>query len=188
MHEIERTERFTLIGSEARHGKLTLFAAEGPREPGALVHVALRVSRLPEGEVFHDVAEGLRVGLVEAPTDIEYDLDHVALQVPDPEASAAAWCRLGFEPAEPRGDAVRVEAGGAFVELHRGEPPHAERPLLNHLAVLVDSADDLQTQAEAAGAAVTNVVDAENTYAVFVTGPDGVSLEYVEHKPGFSLV
>src|SRR5581483_12225957 len=96
MHEIERTERFTLIGSEARHGKLTLFAAEGPREPGALVHVALRVSRLPEGEVFHDVAEGLRVGLVEAPTDIEYDLDHVALQVPDPEASAAAWCRLGF--------------------------------------------------------------------------------------------
>ena len=30
--------------------------------------------------------------------------------------------------------------------------------------------------------------DAANTYAVFVNGPDGVKLEYVEHKPSFSLV
>src|SRR5437667_309157 len=29
MHVIERTERFTLVGSDARRGKLTLFAAEG---------------------------------------------------------------------------------------------------------------------------------------------------------------
>ena len=29
MHVIERTERFTLIGSDARRGKLTLFAEEG---------------------------------------------------------------------------------------------------------------------------------------------------------------
>jgi hypothetical protein len=32
------------------------------------------------------------------------------------------------------------------------------------------------------------VVDAENTRAVFVWGPDRVKLEYVEHKPSFSLV
>ena len=38
--------RFTLVGSDARRGKLTLFEAEGPREPGALKHVALRVSSL----------------------------------------------------------------------------------------------------------------------------------------------
>ena len=36
MHVIDRTDAFTLIGSNARHGKLTLFEAEGPREPGAL--------------------------------------------------------------------------------------------------------------------------------------------------------
>src|SRR5918912_4422380 len=56
MHVIERTERFTLVGADARRGKLTLFAAEPPRERGALKHVALRVGdldaaldALPEG-------------------------------------------------------------------------------------------------------------------------------------------
>ena len=29
--------------------------------------------------------------------------------------------------------------------------------------------------------------DAPNTFAVFVWGPDRVKLEYVEHKPSFSL-
>src|ERR671930_2583165 len=46
MHVIDRTDKFTLVGSDARRGKLTLFAAEGPREQGALKHVALRVSDL----------------------------------------------------------------------------------------------------------------------------------------------
>ena len=44
MHVIDRQDNFTLIGSDARRGKLTLFDAEGPRERGAFKHVALRVS------------------------------------------------------------------------------------------------------------------------------------------------
>src|SRR5204863_2684611 len=106
MHVIERTDRFTLVGSNARRGKLTLFAAPGPRERGALKHVAFRVSDLGEAEaelppgldleragngVYSDVSEGLRLGLVEAATDVEYDLDHVALYSADPEGTAAAW-------------------------------------------------------------------------------------------------
>ena len=43
MHVIDRQDNFTLIGSDARRGKLTLFDAEGPRDPGAFKHVALRV-------------------------------------------------------------------------------------------------------------------------------------------------
>jgi Glyoxalase/Bleomycin resistance protein/Dioxygenase superfamily len=46
MHVIDHQDAFTLIGSDARHGKLTLFGADGPRERGALKHVALRVSDL----------------------------------------------------------------------------------------------------------------------------------------------
>ena len=46
MHVIERTDAFTLVGADARRGKLTLFAAAGPRERGALEHVALRVGSL----------------------------------------------------------------------------------------------------------------------------------------------
>ena len=35
---------------------------------------------------------------------------------------------------------------------------------------------------------IADVVDAANTLAVFVWGPDRIKLEYVEHKPSFSLV
>src|SRR5436190_682685 len=71
MHVIERTDAFTLLGSNARRGKITLFDADGPRERGALKHVAFRVndidavlSELPgaldverprDGEAYFDV-------------------------------------------------------------------------------------------------------------------------------------
>src|SRR5262249_29260239 len=125
---------------------------------------------------------------VEGQTPVEYDLDHIALTVPDPEASAQAWHLLGFHPARPRDGIARVGVAGAYLELVPGPRAEPERPLLNHLAVLVESADDLPDQAAEAGAEVVDVVDAPNTYAVFVNGPDGVKLEYVEHKPSFSLV
>jgi catechol 2,3-dioxygenase-like lactoylglutathione lyase family enzyme len=187
MHVIERTERFTLVGSDARRGKLTLFAADGPRERGALGRVGLRVSdlagaraQLPAGtpDVF-DVGDGLQVTLVEAPTEVEYDLDHVVLLSPDPEAAAREWLRYGLTEAGPG----RVEVGGAFLELHEGDPGDPEQPLLNHLGVLVDKA----APAQELGVEVADVVDAANTFAVFVWGPDRVKLEYVEHKPSFSL-
>src|SRR3954464_10989122 len=46
MHVIERTDKFTLVGVDALEGKLTLFEAEGPRDPGVLARVVLRVSDL----------------------------------------------------------------------------------------------------------------------------------------------
>jgi catechol 2,3-dioxygenase-like lactoylglutathione lyase family enzyme len=204
MHVIDRTEAFTLVGSNARRGKLTLFAAEGPRERGALAHVALRVNdldaaleRLPEelpvdrarpGEAYFDVREGLRLGLVEADTDVDYDLDHAALFSARPRETAEEYERLGFDPAEPGpSGAPRVEVGGAYVEFHEGEPGDPERPLLNHLAVLVDSTDDHIEEARESGIEIDNVVDAPNTYAVFLWGPERVRVEYVEHKPTFSL-
>lgn len=196
MHVIAREANFTLVGANARHGKLTLFDAEGPRERGALKRVGLRVSdlaaalgRLPEGtgEEF-EIAEGLRVRLVEAPTAVEYDLDHCALFAGDPEAAAAEYVELGFDEVSPGVDGVpRVEVGGAYLELHLGEPGHPEKPLLNHVAVLVDSAQEHIDEAQELGI-VESVVDAANTIAVFVWGPDRVRVEYVEHKPTFSLV
>ena len=138
MHVIERTDRFTLLGADARRGKVTLFAADGPREAGALQHIGLRVSSLPDGPTEVDAGEGLRFVLVEAPTDVEYDLDHVALVAADPDAAAEGWRRLGFEPAGRR----RLEVGGAFLELHEGDPGDPERPLLNHVGVLVDSVEE----------------------------------------------
>jgi catechol 2,3-dioxygenase-like lactoylglutathione lyase family enzyme len=188
MHVVDRTDRFTLVGSDARRGKLTLFAADGPREQGALARIGLRVSdlaaaraALPDGlpEIFQ-VRDGLNITLVEGETGTEYDLDHVALYSPDPAAAARDWLRYGFSPTD---DPNRVEVGGAFLELIEGDPGEPERPLLNHLGVLVDEA----APAQQLGVEVADVVDAANTFAVFVWGPDRVKLEYVEHKPSFSL-
>lgn len=203
MHVIDRTDAFTLVGSDARRGKLTLFAAEGPRERGALEHVALRVSdleaavaALPEGlavdrrdgGAYVELGQDVVVGLVQADTDLDYDLDHVALRSADPQATASEYGSLGFAAAAPGPSGCpRVEVGGAFVEFRPGEPGAPERPLLNHLAVLVDSMEEHLAAARDLGIEVDDVVDAPNTLAVFLWGPERVRIEYVEHKPTFSL-
>src|SRR5512132_3448356 len=85
MHVIDRQDTFTLVGSDARRGKLTLFDAEGPRTRGAIKHVALRVSDLeqaraalpPDAGEELEAGEDIRIRLVETPTAVDYDLDHV---------------------------------------------------------------------------------------------------------------
>ena len=191
MHVIEETDRFTLIGSQARHGKLTLFAEEPAREPGALAEIGLRVTSLeralaalPDGhDERFEICDGLWIRLVETETEVDYDLHHVAVTTSDPERAAEVWEALGMK----RAGEGRMEVAGSYVELWPGEPGNPERPLLNHLGVLVQSADEWRARAEAAGVEVADIVDAPNTYAVFVWGPERVKLEYVEHKPGFSL-
>ena len=178
MHEIDRTDAFTLVGADARRGKLTLFEGEGPREQGALVRIAFRVPGGDGREL--ELPDGL---VLRAADGDEGDLDHVALRARDPEAAAAGYARLGFRPAGP----ARVEVGGAFVELEEGDPGEPERPLLNHLGVLVDSAEEHRAEAEAAGIEIADFVDAANTIAVFVWGPERVKVEFVEHKPTFAL-
>ena len=180
---IEQTDRFTLLGADARRGKLTLFDAEGPRERGALAGIGLRVSALDGREPVVELGEGLEVRLVEADTDSELDLDHVAIVSADVEAAARGWQALGFSPA---GEG-RVEVGGAYLELRQGDPGVTERPLLNHIGVLVDSVEEHQSAAQELGVEIDELVDAPNTVALFVWGPDRVRLEYIEHKPSFSL-
>jgi catechol 2,3-dioxygenase-like lactoylglutathione lyase family enzyme len=198
MHVIERTDKFTLVGADARRFKLTLFVAEGPREPGALVAMILRVNdldaalaalppeleleRRDDGVVLFGAPEGLTLGLVQRETDLDYDLDHVVLRVEDADALAEAMAGLGFDR-----DGHRLFVAGSHVTLEGGGVPEGERPLLNHLAVLVDSADAVEREVRASGAEIADVVDAANTLAVFVWTPGRIKLEYVEHKASFSL-
>ncbi len=197
MHVIDSSDTFALVGADARRGKLTLFDAPGTRERGVLEHVALRVSDLERAlaalpqtlpgqrygrEARFETFEGLRLALVEVPgTDLDYDLDHVALRVSDVERVAAGLEELGLNR---HGD--RLEVAGKEIRLTGGGAPEGERPLLNHLAVLIDSAARAETEARRRGE-IAAVVDAANTLAVFVWGPDRIKLEYVEHKPGFAL-
>ena len=59
--------------------------------------------------------------------------------------------------------------------------------MLFHVGCLVDSAEDHRRQAEEQGLEIQDFVEGPNTLAVFVRGPEGVSVEYVEHKSTFSL-
>ncbi|MEJ7792830.1 MAG: VOC family protein [Gaiellaceae bacterium] len=183
MHAIDRTDRFTLLGADARRGKLTLFDGEGPRERGALRRIGLRVSSAAGREPTVDLGEGLEIVLVEGETNLEFDLDHVALLSRDPAATAEAWEAYGLQ----RAGEARLEVGGAYIELHQGEAGDPERPLLNHIGFLVDSVEEHVVGAEQLGLEVADLVDAPNTVALFVWGPDRVKLEYIEHKPSFSL-
>lgn len=200
MHVIEKTDDFTLVGADARRGKLTLFDAEGPRDPGPLERVVLRVGDLDaalealpgdvdvqrDGELAKfDAPEGLGIGLVAAngAPGPDYDLDHVVLRVPDPGSTAEQLAQLGFEH-DGNG---RLSIADKDVRLERGDTDAGEKPLLNHIAVLVDSASEVQDEAERRGLEIDKFVDAANTLAVFVWGPDRIKLEYVEHKPGFAL-
>ena len=198
MHVIERTDKFTLVGTDARRGKLTLFAEEGPRERGALKHVALRVSNLGRGarpaRGRRRRARGRRRLLrrgrrLAARARRGRDRRRVR---PRPRRALLGVARGDGEDSTSSSaslpeDETRVEVGGAFVEFHQGEPGDPEKPLLNHLAVLVDSAEETLEEAKQAGMEVADVVDAPNTLAVFVWGPEHVKIEYVEQKPTFAL-
>jgi catechol 2,3-dioxygenase-like lactoylglutathione lyase family enzyme len=197
MHVIEETDDFTLVGIDAKLGKLTLFDADGPRQRGAIQRVVLRVSdvdavveslpfevaRREDGVAAFEAPAGVPLGLVEAPGR-DFDLDHVVLGLADPEAALACFEQMGFE-RRPDGSAA---VGDRFVRVVRGSAADGGRPLLNHLALLVDDAHGVQDQAEGSGLEIDDVKDAKNTFAVFLRGPEGVRVEYVEHKPGFALV
>jgi hypothetical protein len=81
-----------------------------------------------------------------------------------------------------------VRVGEALLELRAGAPGASDRPLLNHLGVLVDSTAEVEAAPGRPELGDVELVDAPNTVAAFVDGPDGVRLEYVAHKPSFSLV
>ena len=199
MHVIERNERFTLVGSDARRGKLTLFPASGPRDPGVLRRIGLcvrdldaAVRALPSdldversGATAHFVAPGaLGLTLIEGPADgVEYDIDHVTFVVRDPAGVRQELAALGFLL-----EAGSLTAGDSVINLVAGDPGDAERPLLHHLGLRVDSAEDHIAEAREIGLEIADIVDAPNTLAVFVWGPERIKLEYVEHKPSFSLV
>ena len=108
MHVIERTDRFTLVGWDARRGKLTLFEAEGPRESGALGHIGLRV---PGGRDSVELPDGLMLTFVDGDGR------------PRPRCASLAGSRAsGTRVAE-----LRLRACGAAARRGRRRVPRARR-------------------------------------------------------------
>jgi catechol 2,3-dioxygenase-like lactoylglutathione lyase family enzyme len=197
MHTIEETDTFTLVGVDAKLGKLTLFDAEGRRQRGSLERIGLRVRNLSAAVSGLPQSAGVRrentTALLEAPNGVpivlverggtDFDLDHVVLRLPDRDGALTELEAMGFDRVN---GALRV--ADRELRIVQGQAEDGDLPLLNHIALLVDSAGDVQREAERRGVEIDDVKDAPNTFAVFLRGPAGLRIEYVEHKPGFALV
>jgi len=199
-HVVDHTERYTLVGAGGRLGKLTLFDAPQGKapSPGEISRITIRVAdteaaaaELPteadaevlDGGYAFTGPEGLSLALVAGEGEFtDYDLEGFTLRSGSPEESAHILVEMGFTPTD---DATTVRAGEYLVRLADGSSERGG--MLFHIGCLVDSAEDHRTEAEERGLEVTNFVEGPNTLAAFVRGPEGVSVEYVEHKPTFSL-
>jgi catechol 2,3-dioxygenase-like lactoylglutathione lyase family enzyme len=199
-HVVDHTERYTLVGAGGRLGKLTLFdAPQGTTpSPGAVERITLRVAhpeaaaaRLPAGAepsgggYIFTGPEGLPLALVRGEgwfTD--YDLGGIVLRSRSPEESTRTFVEMGFALGD---SATTVNAGEYSLRLTSSAPDANGGGMLFHVGCLVDSAEDHRKEAEERGLEVQDFVNGPNTLAVFVRGPEGVSVEYVEHKSTFSL-
>ena len=201
-HIVDRTDRYTLVGAGGRIGKLTLFdAPEGAKpSPGIIECINVRVadprsaaSNLPreanvepqDGGYLFTGPEGLQFALVPGEGDFtDYDLEGLVLRSGDPEGSARGFVKMGFAQGD---DGASVKAGEYRLHLVSSAPDRETREMLFHLGCLVESAEDHRKEAEDQGFEIQDFVEGPNTLAVFVRGPEDVSVEYVEHKPTFSL-
>jgi len=201
-HVIDHTERYTLVGAGGKMGKLTLFdAPEGTApSPGPIVRINVRVAdpetavaRLPaeadimsrDGGYLAIGPEGLPLALVPGQGDFtDYDLDGLVLRSGNPEGSAREFVKMGFAPGD---NATTVRAGEYRLRLVTSPLVGEGQGMLYHLGCLVDSAENHRMEAQQRGLVIQDFVEGPNTVAVFVRGPESVSVEYVEHKPTFSL-
>lgn len=202
-HVVDHTERYTLVGAGGRLGKLTLFDAPDGRapSPAEIERINIRVAdpgsaaaRLPEdlpveprdGGYHFEGPEGLPLALVAGEGEFtDYDLEGLTLRSEDPVSAARGFTEMGFASGE---DATTVLAGEYRMRLSAAAPADGGQSMLFHIGCLVDSAEEHREEAGERGFEVQDFVEGPNTLAVFVRGPGGVSVEYVEHKPGFSLV
>lgn len=201
-HVVDHTDRYTLVGAGGRLGKLTLFdAPEGTSTaPGTIERINVRVAdpesaadRLPpeatveqrDGGYIFSGPEGLRLALVSGEGNFtDYDLEGLVLRSEAPEETARHFVGMGFAPGE---DATTVRAGEYRLRLVPSGPNVKTEGMLYHLGCLVDSAREHRKEAEERGLEIQDFVEGPNTLAVFVRGPENVIVEYVEHKPTFSL-
>jgi len=199
-HIVDHTERYTLVGAGGRLGKLTLFdAPQGTTpSPGEIERITIRVANpetaareLPpeadaeplDGGYTFTGPEGLPLALVPGEGEFaDYDLEGFTLRSGSPGESAHSLVEMGFSPGD---EATTVRAGEYRIGLTDQAPERGG--MLFHIGCLVDSAEDHRKEAKERGLEVQNFVEGPNTLAVFIRGPEDVSVEYVEHKPTFSL-
>lgn len=195
VHVIEHTDRFTLIGADADHGKLTLLdaiAGEHP-VPGRLGSLVLAETRgvapppplvLGCGLVITFAAlDELGAEWIDTP---RHALVGLTLCVVDPPIAAAHLefdhqmhvCAVTPEHAVVDvGDGV---AAGRITLMREAWGDRGAAEMLDHVGIRVPDVRHRRAQIEAAGLDVERWVEAPHSLAAFVAGPEQLLLEFVE--------
>ncbi|MBC7460601.1 MAG: hypothetical protein H7287_04500 [Thermoleophilia bacterium] len=191
---IDRTERFTLIGPDFEHGKITLLDAEPGTTPvaGQLVSLVLvettgRAVQPPirlDNELVVTFTSADTLG-PEAARLPRHALVGIALRSDDPAGAAAGFADAhGMHIVAQGPGASAVEVGNGPVDgtitLLREEVPVGAARLLDHVGVLVEDAAAWRDAFEHDGDPIDRWVEAPHSRAVFVPGPDDVLVEFVE--------
>ena len=193
MRVLDRAADRVVLGAGGRAATLSLIAAEGPREGGALGRLILRVAdveravaALPagtavEGDRFELARfrgpEGIELGFtLVAGGGIDYDIDHVRLRVSDPDATRMALAQAGFVP---RSRALHV--ADKYIAL-AASPGPAERSLLHHVGLRVESVEAVVANARALGLEVVEPA-AGDAADVVLPGREQIRLRFSPQTP-----
>lgn len=121
-------------------------------------------------------------------------LEHTNFTVADPDATAAWMCDLfGWHirwsgAAMQTGRTVHVGTDGHYLALYSpgtprqsGEDNYATIGGLNHIAVVVDDIDDMETRVTKAGFQAMNHADYEPGRRFYFHDKDGIEFEVVQY-------
>lgn len=189
MQELARNADRIVVGAGDGAATVVLIEAEGPRSAGSLERLVLRVADVEraiaalapdtevEGDRFELAAfegpEGLPLGFTfVAGGGIDLDLDHVLLRLAEPEPTRLALAAIGFMP---RGEALHV--ADKYIGL-AASPVQTQRPLLDHLAVRVDSVEAVAAQVRERGDEIDEDANPD-VLAIVLPGPERLVLRFV---------
>ncbi|SEW14031.1 hypothetical protein SAMN04488515_1244 [Cognatiyoonia koreensis] len=125
------------------------------------------------------------------------ELEHVNVTVPDPKATAGmlidlfGWhIRWEGPSMEGQGYTVHVGSEKSYVALYTGPGPqtvpkkdasYVTRGGLNHLGVVVDDLDAVETKVKSLGFEPTSHADYEPGRRFYFTDADGVEIEVISY-------
>ncbi len=195
VHVIEQTDRFTLVGAHADYGKLTLLDAVDDRDPtpNRIVSLVLAEASGSAGSPPEVMPGGLVLTFAKV-DDLGADWAHtphhalvaVAVRAEDPPAAAAQLeaghdVRVGAVGHDHAVLEVGEENGNGRITLTRETWSDDDRPsMLDHVGIRVADAQAWRDHFERTDAVIDRWVEAAHSKAVFVEGPEGLLVEYVE--------
>jgi hypothetical protein len=195
VHVIEHTDRLTLVGAHADHGKITVLDAIDERDPTPNRIVSLVLAEgagaavpppvvMPGGLVLTFASiDDLGPGWQDTP---RHALVGVSLRAADPTAAARELqARYDMRVATAGPEHAVVEVGRTLADgrltLSRESWAHDDRPsMLDHVGIRVVDALGTRERFETDGIDIARWVEVDHSRAVFVDGPEQLQLEYLE--------